>query len=135
MNYKEIINIYKLKIYKMNNRKDDNKQNAKNIFSMRLKNALKDNNLAHLTYKELGKFFDVTDVAAHNWLNGKGMPAMTRLPEISKKLSVSVEYLIPVKTHQVDEVYLDDEQILLNNYRQLSKTQQQLLRSIAEEFV
>ncbi|SMN01101.1 hypothetical protein SPONN_2203 [uncultured Candidatus Thioglobus sp.] len=115
--------------------KNDSKQNAKNIFSMRLRNALKDNNLSHLTYKELGRFFDVTDVAAHNWLNGKGMPAMTRLPEIAKKLSVSVEYLMPVKTHQVEEVYLDDEQVLLNNYRQLSKTQKQLLGALVKELV
>lgn len=114
---------------------NNNKKNAKNIFSMRLKNALKDNHLAHLTYKELGKFFDVTDVTAHNWLNGKGMPAMTRLPEIAKKLMVSVEYLMPVKTHQMDEVFLDDEQQLLNCYRQLSKIQQQLLRSIAKELL
>lgn len=113
---------------------DNNKQNAKNIFSQRLKLALKDNNLAYLTYKELGNFFDVTDVAAHNWLNGKGMPAMTRLPEIAKKLSISVEYLLPVKTHRVDEVYLDDEQQLLNYYRQLSKQQRQLLQSIIKEF-
>lgn len=115
----------------MNN---NSKKNTKNIFSQRLKLALKDNNLAHLTYKELGVFFDVTDVAAHNWLNRKGMPAMTRLPEIAKKLSVSIEYLLPVKTHRVDEVYLDDEQQLLNYYRQLSKQQRQLLQSIVKEF-
>lgn len=126
---------YILKIYRMDNIRNNPKQNTKNIFSMRLKNALKDNNLSHLTYKELGKFFDVTEMAVHKWLNGKGMPAMTRLPEITKKLSVSVEYLIPVKTHKVDEIYLDDEQILLNNYRQLSKNQQQLLNSIAKELV
>ncbi|SMN12112.1 hypothetical protein SPBRAN_321 [uncultured Candidatus Thioglobus sp.] len=100
---------------------NETKNNAKNIFSQRFKTALKDNNLAHLTYKELGRFFGVTEMAVHKWLNGKGMPAMTRLPEIAKKLSVSVEYLIPVKTHKADEVYLDDEQLLLNNYRQLSK--------------
>ncbi len=119
----------------MNTIKNDAKQNAKNIFSQRLKTALKDNKLQHLTYKELAVFFNVTDMAVHKWLNGKGLPAMTRLPELAKKLSVSVEYLIPVKTHQVDEVYLDDEQHLLNNYRQLSKHQQQLLQSIAKELV
>ena len=117
----------------MNKTKNNAKQNAKNIFSQRLKTALKDNNLSHLTYKELGKFFDVTEMAVHKWLNGKGMPAMTRLPEVAKKLAISVEYLIPVKTHKVDEVYLDDEQMLLNKYRQLSKTQQRLLRAIADE--
>lgn len=88
-----------------------------------------------MTYKELGKFFDVTDMAVYKWLNSKGMPAMTRLPEVAKKLSVSVEYLIPIATHQEDEVYLDSEQQLLNNYRQLSKNQQQLLKSIINEFV
>ncbi len=119
----------------MDNIRNNPKQNAKNIFSMRLKNALKDNNLAHLTYKELGKFFAVTEMAVYKWLNGKGLPAMTRLPEVAKKLSVSVEYLLPVKTHKVNEVYLDDEQVLLNNYRQLSKKQRQLLNNIAKELL
>lgn len=118
----------------MMNKKNDAKENAKYIFSQRLKTALKDNNLSHLTYKELGRFFNVTDMATHNWLNAKGLPAMTRLPEIAKKLSVSIEYLMPVKTHRVNEIYLDDEQLLLNSYRQLSKKQQQLLKVIAEEF-
>ncbi len=118
----------------MNNLKNNPKQHAKNIFSMRLKSALKDNNLSHLTYKELGKFFDVTEMAVHKWLNGKGLPAMTRLPEVAKKLAVSVGYLMSVKTHKTDEIHLDDEQILLNKYRQLSKNQQQLLKNIADEF-
>lgn len=61
--------------------------------------------------------------------------AMTRPPEIAKKLLVSVEYLMSVKTHQVDEACLDDEQILFNKYRQFSKTQQQLLVIIAYELL
>lgn len=113
---------------------EDAKQIAKEIFSKKLQMAIRDNNLSHLSYKKLGKFFGVTDMAVHSWLNAKGMPAMTRLPEIAKKLSVSVEFLMPIKSHIPHQAYLDDEQQLMNCYRQLSKQQQDLLRTIAEEF-
>lgn len=89
--------------------------------------------MEHLTYKKLGDFFGTTDMAVHKWLNAKGLPTMARLPEIAHKLNVSVEYLLPNQPLKNTE-YSDDEVKLLNCYRQLSKTQQQILCSIADQF-
>jgi transcriptional regulator with XRE-family HTH domain len=112
---------------------NNSKQNSKDLFAKRFKKALEANNLEHLTYKKLGEFFNTTDMAVHNWLSGKSIPAMTRLPEIAQKLSVSIEYLIAIDLDNGN--YVKEELKLVNNYRKLSEQQKQTIGYIIEEFI
>jgi transcriptional regulator with XRE-family HTH domain len=105
----------------MNNTSKNSKLVNKENFAKKLKVALKNNKLEHKTYKELGKFFGTTDMAVHNWLSAKSMPSMSRLPSIAEKLSVSIDYLL---YDFESKEHTDNEKILLNNYRKLSKKQQ-----------
>lgn len=112
---------------------DNTKQTAKKVFAKQLKMALKNKDMSYLSYNKLAGFFQVSEMAVYNWLNARSMPAMTRLPDIANKLAVSVEYLLPMQIHTPHQVFLDNEQQLLNSYRQLSKTQKQLLKDLIKE--
>lgn len=66
-------------------------KNNNNNFSEKLLTIRKEK---HLTQVELAKKLGVSQVAIHNWENGKRLPSLNKFNNICKVLNVSSEYFL-----------------------------------------
>ena len=95
-----------------------------NKFGDRLKNARK---LKGLTQKELADMINAKHNSVSNWENNHNKPDPDTIELLCGVLDVSPNYLLGVSSPEI----LNDEVILLNQYRQLDETgKRELLQQI-----
>ena len=122
-------------------------------FSKRLQQAIKEAGFQISNQGELAQQFGVSRQAIRKWLEGKTLPAATRLPEIADRLGVRHGWLAtgeppmrkleaPMVKEAVTGEYGDnknetttfsitpEEAILLQHYRKLSEEAQVLFRQL-----
>jgi transcriptional regulator with XRE-family HTH domain len=84
----------------------------------RLKNIMKD---CDLTHEEVARKLKIPFGTFKNWLLRQTYPDAREATEIARLLHTTVEYLVCGKAESTTYKLADDEQRLIDGYRQLSK--------------
>jgi transcriptional regulator with XRE-family HTH domain len=103
-----------------------------NSFAALFKKQLENKKIQHLTYKELAKFFQVSHMTVHNWLNNKAAPSITRLENIAERLNIHIDKLLPYGEQEGKYSINEKECELLESYNNLSHKQQELLSEVMQ---
>lgn len=119
-------------------------------FAERFRLALDEAGYKNCTLKKLALMFKVTPQAVRKWKEGESMPVSSRAPMVADQLGVRRAWLLdnelPMRATQTNMAELPpgyaangdffsisgEEFRLLNHYRQLPRTLQEALASLAE---
>lgn len=104
-----------------------------NTFARRLKGLRK---AANLTQIEFAKKFDIANGTVGNWESGNRQPDYATLQKIADFFTVSIDYLLGNDTEETKKSpsaqITEGEQMLLDLFRQVPESQQQLVLQMIE---